>query len=208
MTERAPGSGPNTAQTSDHFKDGLWNNQYTYKACYNPDPNIPTELVMDLGRGRSRLDFSDLSLTNVIINTAFSDVTLTYSSANKAKMEQMKIHAAKAKIILKNPEYARADLISIQNDMGDTKVILGNGHHPGSTIFVQAGMGGCMLILHKNHPVKIVVRKGLLAGEEIPPNFVKIAKNEYANAAYQRYPKRATTFICNIDFGNLLVIEN
>ena len=178
-----------------------------YQSVYNPDPSTSTDLYLDLGMGRSRLDFSDLSLSNVEIHSAFSDIHLTYSSPNKVQMEKLDIHAAKAKIVLKNLECARADLVSIINDMGDTKVILGSHRFPGSTVFIQQGMGDCILVINRDHPVKIVFKNGLFTTQsKMPEGFEEVEKGTYINQAFRRHGENeATQVICNIDFGNVSV---
>jgi hypothetical protein len=179
-----------------------------YKAEYLPDPSMSTSLYVDLGVGASRLDLSGLSLTGVDINSAFSDVTVTYSQPNQVTMEKMNIHAAKANLVLKNLEYARAEMVTLQNDMGETKVIIGNGYFPQSTFFIQSGVGSCSLIIHKKQPVQIILRKGFFSSLELPDSYELISKDVYANQAYIRNPEKGMKIICNIDFGNISVIEN
>jgi hypothetical protein len=180
----------------------------SYKAEYLPDPSMSTSLYVDLGVGASRLDLSGLSLTGVDINSAFSDVTVTYSQPNLVTMEKMDVHAAKANLVLKNLEYARAEMITIQNDMGETKVIIGNGYFPGSTFFIQSGVGSCSLIIHKKQPVQIILRKGFFSSLELPESYQLVSKGVYANEAFVTNPEKGIKIICNIDFGNISVIEN
>lgn len=179
-----------------------------YKAEYLPDPSMSTALFVDLGVGASRLDLSGLSLTGVDITSAFSDVTVTYSEANLVSMEKMNIHAAKANLVLKNMEFARAEMITVQNDMGETKVIIGNGYFPASTFFIQSGVGSCSLIIHKKQPVQIVLRKGYFSSLELPESYQLVSKGVYANESFMKNPAKGIKIICNIDFGNISVIEN
>ncbi len=187
---------------------GNINSTDTYRSVFNPDPSASTDVYLDLGIGRSRLDFSDLSLNNVMIQSAFSDVHVNYSLANRVEMEKMEIHAAKAKVVIKNIELARAELVTIMNDMGDTKLILGSDQHSGSTIYLQQGMGDCTLIIHPDHPVKIVLKSGLFTTSHMPDGFKKLDKNTYVNQAYQdANGDQATNVICTIDFGNISVFN-
>ncbi len=180
----------------------------SYKAEYLPDPSMSTSLYVDLGVGASRLDLSGLSLTGVDINSAFSDVLVTYSNPNLVSMEKMDIHAAKANVVLKNLEYARAEMITIQNDMGETKLIIGNGYFPKSTFYIQAGVGSCTLVIHKKQPVQIILRKGFFSALELPESYQLMSKGVYANEEFIKNPEKGIKIICNIDFGNISVIEN
>ena len=62
--------------------------------------------------------------------SAFSDVWVYYEKPNQCVMKKMDIHAVRAKVTVENIECARAELISVQNDMGDTEVRLNNHEQP------------------------------------------------------------------------------
>jgi hypothetical protein len=195
------------------FKFNNYGEHKDVRSVYNPDPSVSTDLYLDLGIGRSRLDLSDLSLNKVEIHSAFSDLHLTYNLPNRVQMEKMDIHAAKAKIVLKNLDMARANIVSIVNDMGDTKMVLGDGQYAGTTIYVQQGMGDCTLILHPKHPIRIVLKSGIFSSSTLPEGFTK-AGNTFLNATGQlevsqarredREP-RLTTIVCTVDFGSVSV---
>ncbi len=185
-------------------------NATALRSTYSPDPSVSTDLYLDLGVGRSRLDFSDLSLNHVEIHSAFADLHINYTQANRIQMDKMDIHAAKAKIVLKNIELARANVISIVNDMGDTKMVLGSEEYAGMTIYVQQGMGDFFLIVHPDHPTRIILKSGLFSSATLPSEgaeaFVREGKNTYVNQAYKKSDgQNATTLICTIDFGSISV---
>jgi hypothetical protein len=186
-------------------------NTESLRSTYSPDPSISTDLYLDLGVGRSRLDLSDLSLNSVKIHSAFADLHITFTQANRVSMEKMDIHAAKAKIVLKNMELARADVISIVNDMGDTKMVLGSNQYAGTTIYVQQGMGDFLLIVHPDHPTKIILKNGLFSSTSLPEGpdgFERQGQNTFVNKAYQKSgDENATTLICTIDFGSISVFS-
>ena len=60
----------------------------TYKSEFHPDPSMSTDLFVDLGVGGSTLDLSGLSLNNVSINSAFSNVVVKYTAPNQGKDEK------------------------------------------------------------------------------------------------------------------------
>ena len=186
-------------------------NATVFRSTYSPDPALSTDLYLDLGIGRSRLDFSDLSLNRVKIHSAFSDLHITYTQANRVQMEKMDIHVAKAKIVLKNIQQARAEVVSIVNDMGDTKMVIGKEQYNGSTIYVQQGMGDLLLIVHPDQPTKIILKNGLFSSISVPDGpdgFTSTSEGgkTYTNKAYTKSGgKNATTVICTIDFGGISV---
>lgn len=184
-------------------------NGQALRSTYSPDPSVSTDLYLDLGVGRSRLDLSDLSLNSVKIHSAFADLHINFSRPNRVSMEKMDIHAAKAKVVLKNLEMARADVVSIVNDMGDTKMVLGSNEYSGATVYIQQGMGDFFLIVHPDHPTKVILKNGLFSSASLPEGpdgFTRQGQNTFVNRAYtESGGENATTLICTIDFGSISV---
>lgn len=175
---------------------------------YVADPTISTDLALNLGVGASRLNLSGLSLRNVVINSALSDVVIMYTSANQVEMEKMDIQVAKGDLLLKNLELARAELVTVRNDIGKTTLILGGATPAPSTVYLQSGVGGCTLIVDPDHPIRIVLKTGLFVSIEAAEGFEPQEKHVLVNQAYQRHPERATSVICTADFGTISVIEH
>jgi hypothetical protein len=179
-----------------------------YKSVFHPDPFMPTDMVLNLGVGRSRLDLSGMTLTNLSVNSMFSDVTITYTAPNKVEMKQMDIHAARAKVSVKNIEFARAELVSIRNDMGDTRVIIGSDYQSHGTIFIQSAMGGCTLVIDEAQPAKIILKSGIFTNKDISGAFSEIGDNIYANEAFLKGHDQFFTIICNVDMGRIAILDN
>lgn len=183
------------------------NTSRVHQASISLDPAILTDMSLDLGTGRAVLNLSDMSLSSVNIRSAMADVVVYYHSPNPQQMEKMNVHAIKADLTLKYPEYARAELIDIQNDVGNTEVILGNSYVPekNSHIVVHSGAGTCSILVHPQHPVKIYLRKGIFSSANISANFYKLSDEVYVNDAYKKAPEKATIVNCHLDFGDLKV---
>lgn len=186
----------------------------SFRSEFNPDPNLSTDLHLDLGVGASRLDFSGLSLRNVQVRSAFADVMIDYRAPNQIAMDEMDLHVTKGDIILKQPELARARLISIQNDMGDTKILLGDTQLPQTRITIHAGMGSCTLIVDAQHPTKVVIKGNLFSDQEVSGSFEAQAGQVFVNEAYQTHCEHngkgcphATHIVCNLDLGSIAVME-
>jgi hypothetical protein len=181
--------------------------QASHKTEFLADPSMSTDLFVDLGVGASTLDLSGLSLNNVSVNSAFSNIVIHYTQPNLVPMKKMDIHAASADISLKNIEHARAQLISIQNDMGQTELIIGDGDTPESTIYLQSGVGSCKLLIDKNQPIKLTLKSGFFSTVKVDGSFEKVQKNIYTNDAFKASKGKYIKIICNIDFGSISVVE-
>ena len=179
-----------------------------YMTEYRVDPSIPTDLKLNLNVGASRMDFTEMALRNVDIRSVFSDVLIDYKGPNPIEMKQMEIEVIRAKVVLKNVECARADAIRVKNDMGDTKVILGDSFLCKSDVWIQGGTGNCELMIDKNHPVKVIMlNNGFFTTVNFDGYFKEIEPGVYVNRAYQQSPKVATKIRCTVDFGRLYIVE-
>ncbi len=174
------------------------------------DPSISTDLLVELGVGASHLDMSNLSIRNLIVHSALSDVRVKYGKMNKIPMDKLEVHAVRGDIGLKNIELARVELVEVQNDMGETNIVLGEHFDPNvqTNLMVNAGVGDCTFFIHQYHPVKIHLRSGIFSTADISAHFLKIKKGVYVNKAFQDKPGSGTVIICNTDFGKVSVIDH
>ncbi len=179
-----------------------------YKTFFCPDPNVSTDLYLDLGVGASRLDLSGLQLQNVNINTAFADVMVHYNKPNQQEMSQMSIHAASANVVLKNLAHARAKQVTVHNDMGMTKLLIGKGYVPGGEITIRSGVGGLILILDDEQPVELRLKSGFFSEVNMPEEgFKEISEGTYINQAVQESPNERIIIRLEVDFGKINIIE-
>lgn len=187
----------------------LLEEERSFQTAYHLDPTFSTDLYINLGVGNSELDLSGLSLHNVSVNSAFSDVFINYQEPNQVRMKELEVHTAKADIVLEQAEMANAELITIQNDMGATELILGDTHLAQSTIYLQSGVGSCHLKIAAGQPVHLVLRSGMFASVDVGEEFIEQEKGVFVNQSYlnQSNKQSATRVICNIDFGRIQVSE-
>ncbi|MEZ4685204.1 MAG: hypothetical protein R3B47_03810 [Bacteroidia bacterium] len=178
---------------------------------YCPDPSIPTDMNLSIGRGHSRLDLSDMMINRLDMKSHFAEVFIQYNKPNRMDMEKMHVQSIQGKVVLKNLELARAELVTIENELDDTKIMVGNGKPCGTTVFVQQGMGDCLLYVHPGHPLKITVRDGLFTSSTLPPDFEAKGENTFVNQAWKAREEAegdkmlGTTIICSFDMGKLKV---
>ncbi|MEO0640128.1 MAG: hypothetical protein AAFY70_10415 [Bacteroidota bacterium] len=196
---------------SDHMTSlNAYTGENTIRTEYYHDPSMATDVSLDLGMGTSMLNLSDMMIKNLVIHSAFSDVNLQYDQPNKMQMDKMDIHVVRADIFIQNLEQAKVKLVTIQNDMGDTKVELGSNSPRYSTVYIQAGVGNCTLAIEDDHPVKIIVKRGMFSSLNFDEaNFRKLDKNVLVNKAYRPdHPEEATKIICNVDLGDVNLVKN
>ncbi|MDP5170626.1 MAG: hypothetical protein NWR72_10295 [Bacteroidia bacterium] len=183
---------------------------------FRPDPTMSTDLSLHLGSGSSLLDLSHLTLHNLSVESAFSDLVITYSKPNQTTMQKMHVHAANSTVVLKHLELSRAKLVQVQNDMGDTKLMLGEKPKEIAElpiIELRNGVGDCLVVVSSKNPVRVVVKTGVLAKAEVgdESGFSKLQNTPeptFENAAAKNLPDAQVTMIhCNLDFGELVLIS-
>ncbi|MEM7654521.1 MAG: hypothetical protein AAF399_00200 [Bacteroidota bacterium] len=181
----------------------------TFQTAYLLDPSFSTDLYINLGMGNSELDLSGLSLQNVSVNSAFSDVFINYQEPNQVRMKELEVHTAKADIVLEQAEMANAELITIENDMGATELILGEKRLAQSTIYLQCGVGSCHVKIADGQPVHLVLRSGMFASVQVGDEFIEQKKGVFVNQSYLDHvdKQEATRIICDIDFGRIQISE-
>ncbi len=176
-----------------------------HQVQYHHDPSLSSDLMMEFHEGAANLDLSGMTLRGVIIKSAFSDVAVRYQAPNQVDMSKIEIHAAKGDIILDQIELARAKLVTVKNEMGNTNLNLGQKTDETSAIFLQNGVGTCTLEIDPNRPVKITVMRGLFSSLEVDPGFKKLEDDVYVNNAYDKQARQATIITCSTDLGSVVL---
>ncbi|MFK7971593.1 MAG: hypothetical protein AB8F95_14605 [Bacteroidia bacterium] len=180
---------------------------------YCPDPSIPSDLSLDMGHGHARLDLSDLTLNRLNIKSHFAEIFIQYNKPNRMPMEIMRVKSVQGKIVIKNLEQAHANLVTIENEMDLTKIMIGKGKATGTTVNIRQGMGNCALYIDPSHPLRLEIKEGLLGSSVLPPDFEKIEEAVYVNQAWKARQQEkgpealCTTIICTLDMGELKVIS-
>ena len=171
------------------------------------DPNVSTDFCLDIIKGTARLDFTGLKISNVTIKGGSSDIFIDFNQVNKTKLKQINVHDAVGKIVIRNPENANAELISIKNDMGDISFVVGSGNPASGVCNIHSAIGSCVLVVDKSQPVKITVKKSMITSITVASGFQKQGENIYVNSAYQKAGK-GMQINCDKDAGSIEVIEN
>lgn len=178
-----------------------------YEVWYKNDPTTSTDLALKLGQGKSEIDLTGLMISNLTIQSALSDIRLLFTTPNLTTMKELEIHTAASNISISHAECARAEMISIKNDIGNTDVFLGRYIFPKSQIHIMSGTGKCTLRIHPSHPVKLIVKRSMLSSFKLIGEFLEVEKDVFTNEAYKKYPEKASIIICETDLGGIYVME-
>lgn len=177
-----------------------------YLAEVRPAINQLLLLDMQLGHGSAWLDLTDLRVRGVNIESSNADIFLSYKKPNPEKMQRLRLASGMSKIVFRNLEYARAEKIFIDNGMGDTKIIIGEKLYNGSTLEVGVGAGQCVIMVHKDVPMKLTLENSLFSSVEIPDNFYHSGDNVYVNLAYKANPSKCVSAVIDLGIGSFSLI--
>ena len=177
-----------------------------YLAEVRPAIHQPLVFDMQLGHGSAWLDLTDLRVRGINIESSNADIFLSYKKPNPEKMQTLRLASGMSKIVFRNLEYARAEKIFIDNGMGDTKIIIGEKVHNPAMLEIGVGAGACIMMVHNNAPMKLILENSLFASKEIPENFIPTGDNTYVNLAYKKNPSKGITAVIDLGIGTFTLI--
>ena len=191
----------------DHIGSATESNKFIWEL--NPDPKQAMDLKMNLGIGSARLDLSDLSVESLQLFSGASDIYVSYDQPNRTQMELMELEGGMSKIVLRNVEYAHAKKVKVLNGMGDTKIVIGDKtselHRP-SNISVEAGAGSCLILVHENAPVKVVISDNLFSTVEVDEYYQKAGDETYLSPSFKLNPQNSITIYVDLGVGSFDLI--
>lgn len=172
----------------------------------SPDPGRPSALNLNLGFGSARLDLSDLSIDGIHIQSAGADVIISYNMPNRTSMKNMWITGGMSMIVLRNLEMSHAEVVTVENGMGESQIIV--GAKPDKTVTVQLGVGAgsATILINDNVPLKVVISENVFSNFSLPDGMIEMEKNVFVNLPYKANPRNAFVFDVDLGIGELNVI--
>ncbi|MEM7039064.1 MAG: hypothetical protein AAF570_18950 [Bacteroidota bacterium] len=169
------------------------------------NPNTPMALRMNLGYGSAWLDLTDLDVRGVDIVSGAADVFLSYKKPALYPMYRLKINSGMSNITIRNLEYAKADLVKIENGMGDTRIVIGEQVSHKSKVSISVGAGSCVLLIHEEAPIRLKFNDNVFSSMELPGIFTESGSNTYVNPAVKKHPDKAVTVVVDMGIGTFTV---
>lgn len=177
-----------------------------YLAELRPAIHQPIYLDMQLGLGSAWLDLTDIRTRGVNIESSATDIFLSYKKPNPERMKNLRVTSGMSRIVIRNLEMARADNITIDNGVGDTKIIIGEELFQSSHLDIAVGGGACIIMVHDNVPMKIILQNGLFSTVEIPDNYYKSGDDTYVNLAYKTNSSKYITTVVDLGIGTFTLV--
>ncbi|MFN0204530.1 MAG: hypothetical protein ACKVTZ_23630 [Bacteroidia bacterium] len=190
------------------IQPGLDANKINALYMLRVDPNVTTQLKLKMGVGSARLNFADVKLENVDITGGFSDIWIDFEKLNGKRMPQFNLHNAAGNITVRYPENANAEVLHIQNDMSSIKLVVGKNTMSSNNCILKTVRGPIWITIDKSQPIKLIVKKGMMASFTPPKGFTKKSEDVYVNNAYLKTGgTKFLTITCATDLGSIEVVE-
>jgi hypothetical protein len=170
------------------------------------DPLAPVYMKLNLGYGSARLDLSSLRMMALDIVSGAADVVISYSKPNAVHMKWLTVKSGMSKIVIRNLESARADQVKIENAMGDTKLVVGPTMEASSNVHIDVGSGKCILLVHQDAPIKVVISGTVFSSAQLPENYVHTEGNTYTSHSYKLHAHEAMTIYVDLSVGSFEMI--
>lgn len=192
---------PNSIINSSPAKENM--------VAYFTDPSTRTRMQIDIVKGSARVDLTKVKAEEVHIKGGSADLMVDINQPNTVAMKLLDLHTGMGKIVVRNPQFANAEVVNINNEMGDIRlVVAGNASNCHSKFVLKSTVGSTFIVIDQAQPVKIIIRKSALTTLTLPPSYTSEGNNVYVNAAYRKSHTEFITITCDKDAGSIEIQEN
>jgi len=136
---------------------------------FNPD--LPTEIDVELGLGDSDIELGGARLTNVEISSGLSETQLDFSQRNRAEMERLDFEVGLGKFRGKNLSNARFSELDLEVGLGSATLDFHGNGRDRSRVDVSVGLGSVTIIIPDDVGAQILVEKSFLSGVSLDNDF-------------------------------------
>ncbi len=145
-------------------------------------PGVALDMDIGIGASDGELDFTGLSLTNLLLETGASDMMVRFDAPNPAQMERMTIRAGAASLRVDGIGNAGPERLDVDGGVGNIILDFSGVWSHSAQASVTAGTGAVLLRLPRDVGVQVKVEGGLGSvdvGEELT-----LSDGAYVNQAY------------------------
>ncbi len=176
-TERA-GTGVFSVKTDhDHKYEFDWGEDKRFKDIDNElefsmPTSIPIELDMDFGLGEANIDFTDLTLSRVMIDCGLGEMSVQMLKPNPMTCDILKIDTGLGEFNAEGLGNLNAREVDIEVGMGSADIDFRGQFTNDAEIDIEVGMGSLDLVLPENVNVRAKVHHNFLSSVDLD-DFIK-----------------------------------
>ena len=169
--------------------------------------DMPYSLDLDYGLGNANVDLAGLSISKLKIKTGSADVSVTYSSdtKNKVDMDTFYIKVDMGSLTARQLNLTRSKLVLADVGFGNMLLDFSDKPSMGHRIKGTVGAGNLIIYLPENEvPVIVKITDSWLCSVSLSHGLKKIGDNTFTNAAYRKNPKDALSFDLDVSMGKIV----
>lgn len=160
---------------------------------------VDLDLEFEFGMADADLDFTDLRVERLSIESGMAKTHLAFNRRNPVVMEALEIDAGMSKFYGKRLGNARFERFTFEGGAGSFDLDFSGGPlPPGAVADLEVGMATLHVTLPDNAPVILYAPDSWLARVEIPDNYVKRGKGLWHSAQVR---DEEDAFVVNIEAG-------
>lgn len=170
--------------------------------------NFLYHLDFNLGMGRSDFDLANLTINQLKIKSASSDVFVHYSSdnPNQIQMDTLMITLNMGTVNLDKVNYTNAKNIIIEVNYGKINLDFSDGMSNGSQVIAAVGAGTLNLTLPSDsYPIKIKMKTTPMCRASLPKYFKALDDDTYVTRGYKESDPRRIELTIDVGVGSITI---
>lgn len=170
--------------------------------------NFLYHLDFSLGMGRSDFDLANLTINQLKIKSASSDVFVHYSSdnPNQVQMDTLLVTLNMGTVTLDKVNYTNAKMIIVEVNYGKINLDFSDGMSDGSQVIAAVGAGTLNLTLPSDsYPIKIKMKTTPMCRATLPKYFKALDSETYVTRGYKETDPKRIELTIDVGVGSITV---
>ncbi|MDX5340501.1 MAG: hypothetical protein LPK25_15860 [Cyclobacteriaceae bacterium] len=191
--------------TSKLFSSGT---DYDHTWDLGLSSNFLYHMNFSLGMGKAELDLSQISISNMAIRSASSDVSLFYSQniPNSVAMDTLLVTISMGNLEVKKANFTNARRMIFEVDYGKIDLDFSEGMPHGCQVISAVSVGSVHLVLPpEDVPVRLKMRTTPMCRTVIPKYLKSTEKGIYVTRGYKSSDPKLLEVIIDVGVGSVTV---
>ena len=170
--------------------------------------NFLYHLDFNLGMGRSDFDLANLTINQLKIKSASSDVHVHYSSdnPNQVQMDTLLVTLNMGTVTIDKVNYTNAKMIIVEVNYGKINLDFSDGLSNGSQVIAAVGAGTLNLSLPSDsYPIKIKMKTTPMCRTSLPKYFKALDSETYVTKGYKESDPNRIELTIDVGVGSITV---
>ena len=191
--------------TSKLFSSGT---DYDHTWDLGLSSNFLYDLNFSLGMGVSEMDLSQISISNMKIRSASSDVSLFYSQSmpNSVAMDTLLVTISMGNLDVKKANFTNAKRMIFEVDYGKINLNFSEGMPHGCQVISAVSVGSVHVVLPPEEvPVRLRMRTTPMCRTVLPKHLKTVEKGIYVTRGYKSTDPKLLDVIIDVGVGSVTV---